>query len=220
MEIIRTANAGVLLKLDDVKILLDGVCRKVKPYLATPPVEREKLSSCWPDVALFTHAHEDHFDPSYAKDYYKATGRPVCGTSQIAQELPGMVITQEKVTAGNVLLTAISTRHMGHYGRTTQHRSYVVQGSKTVWFLGDASPSELKRFSGLPKPDTLIVPYPYVSTPPAVKMLEGYLPCKIVLLHLPNVSDDPEGIWQAAAPGMEQLKPHLYVPELGETLNL
>ena len=43
MELRRTANAGVLLKLDDVEILLDGVCQEVKPYLATPPAEKEKL---------------------------------------------------------------------------------------------------------------------------------------------------------------------------------
>ena len=50
MEIRRTANAGVLLKLDGVSILMDGVCREVKPYPATPPEERALLSSCYPDV--------------------------------------------------------------------------------------------------------------------------------------------------------------------------
>ena len=220
MEIRRTANAGVLLKLDDVKILLDGVCQEVKPYLATPPVEKEKLSSSWPDAVAFTHCHEDHCDPSYARDYCKSTGRNVFGTTQIGQLLPNMVNTEESVVVGNIRLTAVPTRHMGHYGKTTEHRSYLVRGSKTVWFMGDASPLELKQFSVFPEPDVLIVPYPYLSTPPSVTMLEGYLPCKIVLLHLPDASDDPEGIWQVAAPGMEQLKPYLYVPQMGETLNL
>lgn len=216
MEIRRTANAGVLLKLDDVEILLDGVCREVKPYLATPPAEKEKLSSDWPDVVAFTHCHEDHCDPSYANDYSRATGKPVYGTSQIS----GMVRTDETVAVGEVRLIAVPTRHMGHYGKTTEHCSYVVQGSKTVWFLGDASPSELKHFSDLPKPDVLMVPYPYVSTPLAIKLLEGLLPCKIVLLHLPLRGNDPDGVWQSAAPGLEYLKAYLYMPEMGETLNI
>lgn len=220
MQIRRTANAGVLLTLDDVKILLDGVSQEVKPYLATPPTETKKLSSVWPDVVAFTHYHEDHCDPSYANDYCRATRRPVYSTSQVGRLLPKMVETEKAVVVGNILLTAVPTRHMGHYGKTTEHRSYVVEGSRTIWFLGDASPSELKRFADFSKPDVLIVPYPYVSTPAAVKLLEALLPCKIVLLHLPLKNNDPDGVWRSAAPGMEYLKAYLYVPKIGETLNL
>ena len=86
--------------------------------------------------------------------------------------------------------------------------------------MGDAAPIQLKALNEFPKPDVLIVPYPYVSTPAAIKQLEAYLPCKIVLIHLPLRENDPEGIWQAVAPGLEQLKPYLYVPALGQTINL
>ena len=220
MEIRRTANAGVLLTLDDVKILLDGVSQEVKPYLATPQAEKEKLSSSWPEVVAFTHYHEDHCDPSYVKAYCQATGRPVYSASQVAELLPGMVQTEKTVVVGNIRLTAVSTRHMGHYGKTTEHQSYVVEGSSVVWFLGDASPSELKHFADFPKPDVLIVPYPYVSTPVALKLMEALLPCKILLLHLPKQENDPDGVWQSAASGLEYLKAYLYVPEMGETLNL
>ena len=118
MELRRTANAGVLLTLDDTKILLDGVSQEVKPYLATPPAEKEKLSSNWPDVVVFTHYHEDHCDSSYANDYSKATGRPVYGTSQMT----GMVCTDKTFTAGNVRLTAASTRHMA----TTEKLQFIA----------------------------------------------------------------------------------------------
>lgn len=216
MELRRTANAGVLLTLDDTKILLDGVSQEVKPYLATPPAEKEKLSSDWPDVVAFTHYHEDHCDSSYVKTYCQATGKSVYGTSQMT----GMVCTDKTFTAGNVRLTAVSTRHMGHYGKTTIHRSYAVEGSRSIWFMGDASPSELKLLAEFPKPDVLIIPYPYVSTPAALKLLEPLLPCKIVLLHLPLQENDPDGVWQSVEPGLEYLKAYLYVPEMGETLNL
>ena len=203
MEIRRTANAGVLLTLDHVKILLDGVCQEVKPYLATPQAEKEMLSKYWPDVVAFTHAHEDHFDEAYALDYSTATGREVARGS---------------LSVGQVTVTSVPTRHMGRWGLTTPHQSFVIAGSQQIWFLGDASPSQMKQFSSFLKPDVLIVPYPYVSTPAALKMVEAYLPCKIVLLHMPERANDPEHIWQNAAEGMEQLKANLYVPALGETL--
>ena len=50
MKIRRTANAGVLLKLDGVTILMDGVCREVKPYPATPPEVKEELRASMPDA--------------------------------------------------------------------------------------------------------------------------------------------------------------------------
>ena len=216
MEIRRTANAGVLLTLDDVKILLDGVSREVKPYPATPPDIAKELISCPPDVALFTHNHEDHFEP----DYCGKIERPVYATQQTANELPGIIQMEKVAVIGKVRVNAVPTRHMGHYGKTTEHQSYVVEGSQVVWFLGDASPTELRKLASFPKPDVLLIPYPYISTPAALKMVEEYLPCKIVLLHMPLQTDDPEGIWQGASAGIEHLKTYLYVPQMGETLKL
>lgn len=214
MEIRRTANAGILLTLDDVKILLDGVCRAVDPYPATPPEIAEELTACKPDAVFFTHCHEDHFAPAYCREF----SGPIYGTQQVADELPSGAITEKTATVGKVKVYAVATRHMGHYGKTTQHQSYVVEGSQCVWFLGDASPMELKKLSVFPKPDVLIIPYPYISTEAALKMVEVYLPCKIVLLHMPLDKNDSQGIWQSAKAGMEHLKAHLYVPEMGETL--
>ena len=65
-----------------------------------------------------------------------------------------------------------------------------------------------------------MIPYPYISTPAALKMVEALFPCKIVLLHMPLPENDPESIWQSVRDGMEHLKAYLYVPELGETLNI
>ena len=196
MEIRRTANAGVLLTLDDTKILLDGVCREVYSYPATPAVIRQELTDCPPDAVLFTHEHADHFDPDYLQK------------------------VKPTKSAGKVKITSVPTRHMGHYGKTTPHQSFVVEGSKTVWFLGDASPTELRKLSDFPKPDVLMIPYPYISTPAALKMVEALLPCKIVLLHMPLPENDPEKIWQSVQAGMEYLKAYLYVPEMGETFHI
>lgn len=197
MEIRRTANAGVLLTLDDVKILLDGVCREALSYPATPPAIKQELIACPPDVVLFTHDHEDHYDPDYVEK-----------------------VDSGKMAVGKVKITPVPTRHMGHYGKTTEHQSFVLEGSQTVWFLGDASPTELRKFADFPKPDVLVIPYPYISTPAALKMVDALLPCKIVLLHMPLPENDPERIWQSLQDGLKHLKAYLYVPSLGETLNI
>ena len=202
MEIRRTANAGVLLELDDTKILMDGVSREVYSYPATPDAIKQELLANPPDVILFTHNHEDHFDPDYCEKVSK----------------PCLTKTEE-MTVGKVRITSVPTRHMGHYGKTTEHQSFVLEGSQTVWFLGDASPTELHKLTSFPKPDVLMIPYPYISTPAALKAVETLLPCKIVLLHMPFPENDPEKIWQSVQAGMEYLKAYLYVPQMGETLN-
>ena len=50
MEIQRTANAGVLLKIDGVSILLDGLADRVEGYLPTPAQMAERLLENPPDI--------------------------------------------------------------------------------------------------------------------------------------------------------------------------
>ena len=71
MRISRVSNAGVLLELDGVKILLDGFCTGHGPYLATPAHIRESLMTNPPDMLAFTHEHPDHFDALAAEYYHK-----------------------------------------------------------------------------------------------------------------------------------------------------
>ena len=141
MEIRRTANAGVLLTLDDVKILLDGVSREVKPYPVTPPWEREALQQRYPDVIAFTHSHKDHYDPAFAALYQKQTSGVILGPT----DLPGCKATMEHITVGGVKVTPIPSRHIGAAGKTTAHASFVVEGSKCIYFLGDSSPVQWKN---------------------------------------------------------------------------
>ena len=60
MEIQRTANAGVLLKLDGVSILLDGLSDRIEPYVETPAAMAKALQKDPPDLLVFTHNHGDH----------------------------------------------------------------------------------------------------------------------------------------------------------------
>ena len=206
MEIRRTANAGVLLKLDGVEILLDGVCREVKPYPATPPQIKAELSAKWPDLVAFTHNHKDHYDPVYAADYQMQTNGIVLA--------PG--VCTSPVTVGGVTVTPIPSRHIGAAGKTTPHMSFLVEGSHRIWFLGDASPLQWRN-ADLPKPDVLIVPYAYATTQSAWNMTKELAPKKVILLHMPNREDDTLGLWDAVEATVKDAD-LLKIPAMGETI--
>lgn len=215
MEIRRTANAGVLLKLDGVSILLDGVCREVKPYPVTPPEERAALSTCWPDVVAFTHAHKDHYDSAFAAEFVKQTGGVILGPA----DLPGVQASMASASAGGVTVTPVPSRHIGAAGKTTSHVSFIVQGSSCVWFLGDSSPFLWKERTELPAPDVLIVPYAYATTATGWEITRSLHPKAVVLLHMPEREKDNIGLWDAVETTVGQ-ESSLLIPEIGQNIFL
>ena len=213
MEIKRTANAGVLLELDGKRILMDGVCREVKPYPATPPEIRNGLLKNLADALLVTHRHKDHYDGPFVSEYVQKAAGPILGPADIP------FCTQEAVTVGSVTITPVPSRHIGKT-EPIGHMSFVVEGSKCIWFLGDASPLLWKNRTDLPKPDILMVPYAYA-------MGSGWEISKntgakdMVLLHLPPKEDDPFGLWQAVESTTANGDgPNLHIPAMGESIFL
>ena len=154
MDIKRTANAGVLLQLDGVRILLDGVCREEFPYLGTPETERSELLQNPPDGLLLTHGHADHYDPSFVSAYLQKAAGPVLGPADIP------FCTGQSGHVGQARITALPSRHIGKTA-PMEHLSFILEGSTCVWFLGDASPLQWRGREDLPKPDVLIAPYAY-----------------------------------------------------------
>lgn len=215
MEIRRTANAGVLLKLDGVSILLDGVCREVEPYLGTLPEDRARLSACWPDIVAFTHGHKDHFDPTFAAEFQKQTGRVILGP----EDLPGVRASMQSVRVRDVTIMPIPSRHIGAKGKPVSHASFIVQGSSCVWFLGDASPLQWKARGELPSPDVLLVPYAYASTPAGWAITKSMNTRTVVLLHLPCREEDNLGLWDAVETTAGQGS-GLHIPAVGQSLYL
>ena len=188
MEIRRTANAGVLLKLDGVTILIDGVCREVKPYPATPPEIKAALTENLPEVVAFTHSHKDHYDPGFAALALQKIG-VILGPSDCHG-------TMQPLVHGNVRITPISSRHIGSAGKDTLHASFIVEGSRCVWFTGDASPTQWRN-ANLPKPDVMIVPYAYCTTPAAWDTTKALGAKTIILVHMPAQKNDDLGLWNA-----------------------
>lgn len=214
MEIRRTANAGILLTLDGVSILMDGVCREVKPYPVTPPEERNALSMCWPDVVAFTHAHKDHYDPGYAAAFERQTGGVILGP----EDLPACHASSQTLKQGAVTVQPVASRHIGAAGKTTSHMSFVIRGSRTVWFMGDSSPLQWKGKTDLPKPDVVIVPYAYCNTPSSWATTKSFGAETVILLHMPDREEDTIGLWtsvEAVTAGE-----NLLIPQMCETITL
>ena len=69
MKIKRTANAGVLIETGGMRFLIDGVCKKILNYEKTPQYIKDELCAQFPDVVMFTHYHDDHYDKEFSLSY-------------------------------------------------------------------------------------------------------------------------------------------------------
>ena len=204
MEIRRTANSGVLLKLDGLSFLLDGICKDFPPYEGTPESIRKELTESFPDAHFFTHSHPDHYDDEYSDNYTKSTARPVYGPCCRPCDY-----------LGKVKLSCVETRHIGK--NDTEHVSFILEGSKCVWFVGDASPLVWKKEENLPKPDVLIVPYAYAITQSAWLLTKELGAEKIILLHLPKRENDTYNLWEAVE-NTTKGESCLCIPDMNETI--
>lgn len=213
MEIKRTANAGVLLRLDGKKILLDGVCREVSPYPATPQELRQTLLQDAPDVLVYTHKHDDHYEAAFVSEYLQKTAGPVLGPADIP------FCSTESLRLGDVTITPVESHHMGK-AEPMEHRSYIIQGSKCIWFMGDASPLHWLERTDLPRPDVLIAPYGFVIGH-GWDITKALAPGMVVLVHLPPRKADIYGLWEAVEHATaHQSHPIVLIPGMGETVRL
>ena len=94
----------------------------------------------------------------------------------------------------NVKLTAIPTRHLGK--SDALHFSFIIEGSRRIVFMGDASPSELSKLSAFSSPDLIIVPFAFLNTEATFKKLKAFGAKEIVAVHMPDPENDPYGIWE------------------------
>lgn len=192
--------------MDGVKILLDGVSKSLYPYIGTPDEIVKEIKTDLPDILAFTHMHEDHYDSSFAEYYKNTTKRPVYSPENVSS-----------VETNSVKLEMINTRHIGK--SNVPHISFLITGSRNVWFMGDASPLALKEFNNMPKPDVLIAPYSFANTSSGWRAAKETGAEKIIILHLPDKADDEYGIWNAVAETTGD-DMHLIIPDIGQTITI
>ena len=211
MEIQRTANAGVLLKMDGISILLDGLADRVGEYLPTPRELAYQLLENPPDLLAFTHGHPDHCSDALLSPYRKQNLRPILGPE---------LLHPDGVKVGGVTVIPVNSRHIGKVEPNLAHHSFLITGSRCVWFMGDATPSQWVGRTDLPKPDVLIAPYAYANTKAAWDFTRSVTK-HLVLLHLPPKQEDSYGLNAMVAqcignhPGM-----NVYIPNIGESISI
>lgn len=214
MRIQRVSNAGILLRLDGVKILLDGFCGAVEPYLATPAPICDGLLASPPDLLAFTHAHEDHFDAALTERYRKQTLRPVLGP----ENLPFGTSSRGLAIRG-VSVLPVKSRHIGKEYFHVPHVSYSIQGSQSVWFMGDATPSQWREVGE--KADVIVAPFAYGISDSAWRMTCSLAREAIVLVHMPLRENDPANLWNRVEAVTKKIHPvRLCIPEIGEMIQL
>ena len=213
MRIQRTANAGVLLELDGKRILLDGVCNRVEPYLPTPEQIRMSLLQDPPDALVYTHNHPDHYDQLFVSHYLKNTAGPVLGPADIPYR------TREAAQIGNVVISPAESRHIGRTDGCL-HQSYILQGSKCVWFMGDASLLHWQKNGYAAQPDVVIAPYGFF-------LGRGMEYCKnlgakaLVIVHMPLRENDPYHLWEELERALTNFTgTAVYIPEIGQRIDL
>lgn len=203
----RTANAGVLLDLDGVRILLDGVCREVAPYPVTPEHILKELLDNPPDVMAVTHHHPDHYDPVFTAQYEKITDQRAVDPTFVGSA----------VQYGEIRILPVASRHIGKFD--CAHASFIIQGSRCVWFMGDASPSQWKNRTDLPKPDVIIAPFAYATTDAAWKITCSFNPKAIVLVHLPEREKDTFGLRTAVEQTAGECS-NVFIPAMEEFIKI
>ena len=204
MKIMRTANAGVLIELDGKRILIDGMAKTLEAYEGTPLYILSELYNSPPDITLFTHKHPDHFDREYA-DF------------AVSESLYLDDESQDTINLDDIWIRAVKTGHIG--ARDVSHVSFVIKGSKTLFFMGDASPSYLKQMEAFGVPDVLFVPFAYGLTPSAWRNTKNTGAKAIVLLHLPKEELDEQGICKSVYENIKD-DPYLNLLEIGETIEI
>ena len=214
MVLERTANAGILLALDGVKILFDGVSREGTDYPATSVAMQDQLIQKKPDVLCITHAHPDHFDMEFSLRYKKVVG----GTIVAPINESDLCATIDRVKLGDVSVIPIASRHIGKVGINVPHSSFIVEGSSCVWFMGDAAVLQWKNRRELPKPDVLIVPFAYVTTQTSWEITKSLGAKHIVIVHMPDKQSDPCGLWDAVMQtACNDKTVEIWIPDIGES---
>lgn len=211
MEIQRFANAGVLLRLDGVSILLDGLCDRIEPYMETPADMAQEIINNPPDLLAFTHGHSDHYSEALVSEYRKQNLRPILGPESLPYGTD-----HSAMRIGDVKIIPIPSRHLGKTDPNLQHMSYLIEGSRRIFFAGDAAPQQWK---GREMPlDVLIAPYAYANTASTWQWSKNTAK-SVVLVHLPEKSNDPAGLWEQVtkATGLPEC---LQIPDLGENVTL
>ena len=196
-----SANAGVMLTLDDLLLWIDVLHDNHAVELEFPSLSEEMTETVFaraedrpPDLFLVTHDHPDHYSEALAEQAKKAF--PACKfilpwkhTPPRPRVYPGRDLTVTAVPLPHRYVSPEKFRTVDHYGLLIRYRS------KTIFVPGDADPfsEEIQQLVPRLHPDLVILPFLWITLSSSRQVLDGMSPGGIVLLHLPFPDRDPYG---------------------------
>lgn len=192
-KITLTANAGVIIKLEDMCILIDALhCEPTERFSTLSPEQVETvfklLHSSPPDVMLVTHSHPDHYSRLL--------------TERAKTEFPKMEIIlpwrsecpTRSAVIGNTDISWLPLEHMplSIVEDRTNYGFCIRCGESLIFTPGDAdlhSPAVAESVAGM-KPSLALLPFPWLTLPSAKNVYDSLAPEKTLLLHLPFDDSD------------------------------
>lgn len=203
-EMTLVANAGLLLRLERCRILLDALHDRQVESWSTVTEERWQtlqalLPGAGPDLILFTHCHPDHFSPKLTA---RAMERwPGARLVLPEQRLAGQRLVdgaRETVTLPGVTVRLARLPHEGeNFARVRHYGCLVESGDFRVLDVGDCKLCDeaLAEFAAEHGPvDVLAAPFPWLTLRRGREfILDRIRPGHVVINHLPFAGEDMYG---------------------------
>ena len=207
------ANEGVLIRVGEKRILIDGLHREYKPAYAFPPPEMQKIleNARAPydkiNLLLVSHNHLDHFHPLSVGSYLKNNSKAMLASSeQITGEVAKSFSDYEKIKTQFKLVTHewkkasefeyegikvrfLGLRHANKQFLSIQNFGHLIEvGGKKFLHIGDADMTA-ENFSSFnlaqEKIDVAFIPYWFLlSAEGRALVKEQFNPRRIIAVHV------------------------------------
>lgn len=169
-SLIYVANAGVLLRINDKKILIDGLCSPdIAMYKTTSPQMYQQIVQGIPpfdkiSIMLITHHHNDHFDANRTSEFIKYNpGTVVISTNEVITRIKNKLLnpedynlftlnptlhSSERINVEGMNIEAFSMRHDGKQYDSINNFAYLIKDTFNILHVGDASATS-ENYRGL-----------------------------------------------------------------------
>lgn len=210
VEIIYIANAGLLIKGLEKKILIDGI-HSFKPYGFSPVPDRvldEIINGqgVYKDIdyILFTHFHKDHFNEKKLMAYCMINSPRLIVAPKNSEKLESLKtnkyyldskLWEETVIEedGEIKLMAYKTIHDGKEYINAEHYIYLINISNiNILVMADTDfrYPELETMLSNKKINILIVNFLFLNNRKGRELIKKINPEELFIYHLPFENDD------------------------------
>jgi len=206
-------NAAVLIRCDNVSVLIDALYRQQVPGLSAPsePVLEEILRGegafAHLDCLLCSHRHADHFSPELTAGYLRLH-RP--GLALFPRECRAALsaLPPERLATAHWLfqtgsrayplpngnrVTALRTTHTGTQFRDVAHYSYLLElCGRRIFLAADATGlhNDFSLLPGCREADAFVVNPLFIAHSSGRKALQALRPGALCVYHIPAKADD------------------------------